>query len=139
MKFISHNVEETENFAFKLASYVKEPAIVCLLGNLGAGKTAFTRGFARYFGIEKGVASPTFTILMKYTGQVEINHYDLYRAEDYDELCDIGFEDQIEEGISLIEWPDKFMEFLPDEKIIVKINYTETENEREITVIGIDF
>ena len=63
MKFISHNVEETENFAFKLASYVKEPAIVCLLGNLGAGKTAFTRGFARYFGIEKGLYSLIVVVL----------------------------------------------------------------------------
>lgn len=139
MKYISHNVEETENFAYKLAKQITSPRVICLIGNLGAGKTAFTRGFARYFGIEKGIASPTFTILLKYSGKVEINHYDLYRAEDYDELCDIGFEDQIDEGISLIEWPDRFLEYLPEDKITVKIDYTETENEREITVEGLDF
>ncbi len=138
MKFISKNVNETENFAYELAKKITPPQVVCLIGNLGAGKTAFTRGFARYFGIEKGVASPTFTILMKYEGNCEINHYDLYRAEDYDELCDIGFEDQIEEGISLIEWPDKFMEYLPEDKIVVTIEYTQNENEREITVEGLD-
>lgn len=138
MIFISKSVEETENFAYEIASRVSAPCVICLIGNLGAGKTAFTRGFSRFFGIEKGVASPTFTIMMKYSGKEEINHYDLYRAEDYDELCDIGFEDQIDEGISLIEWPDKFMEYLPEDKIVIRINYTQTEGEREITVEGLD-
>lgn len=138
MKFISHNVEETENFAYELAKRITPPQVICLIGNLGAGKTAFTRGFSRFFGIEKGVASPTFTILMKYQGTVDINHYDLYRAEDYDELCDIGFEDQIDEGISLVEWPDKFMEYLPEDKIVIRIDYTENEGEREITVEGLE-
>ena len=139
MKYISKSVEETEAFAYKLASFVASPRVICLIGNLGAGKTAFTRGFSRFFGVDKGVASPTFTIMMKYSGTETINHYDLYRAEDFDELCDIGFEDQIEEGISLIEWPDKFMEYLPNDKIVVQINYTDNEGEREITVEGIDF
>ena len=139
MKFISKNVEETENFAYELAKHVSPPCIICLIGNLGAGKTAFTRGFARYFNVNKGVQSPTFTIMMKYSGTQDINHYDLYRAEDYDELCDIGFEDQIDEGISLIEWPDKFMEYLPEDKIVVRIDYTQNEGEREITVEGLDF
>lgn len=139
MRFISKSVEETEKFAYRMAAMVKEPSVICLIGELGAGKTAFTRGFARYFGIDKGVASPTFTILMRYSGTAELNHYDLYRAEDYDELCDIGFEDQIEEGISLIEWPDKFLCYLPDDKITVNINYTSNEGEREIIVEGLDF
>ncbi|MBQ8541017.1 MAG: tRNA (adenosine(37)-N6)-threonylcarbamoyltransferase complex ATPase subunit type 1 TsaE [Clostridia bacterium] len=138
MIFISHSTEETEKFAYSLAEHITPPRVICLIGNLGAGKTAFTRGFARFFGVEKGVASPTFTILMKYTGDVEINHYDLYRAEDYDELCDIGFEDQIEEGISLIEWPDSFMEYLPEDKVVVRIEYTDNEGERKITVEGLE-
>lgn len=138
MKTITKSVEETENFAYSLASKISSPRVICLIGDLGAGKTAFTRGFSRFFGIDKGVASPTFTILMKYRGTEEINHYDLYRAEDYDELCDIGFEDQIEEGISLIEWPDKFMDFLPSDKVVVRINYTENEGEREISVEGLE-
>ncbi len=138
MIFITKSVEETEELAYHIASHITSPQVICLIGNLGAGKTAFTRGFSRFFGIERGVASPTFTILMRYSGTEEINHYDLYRAEDFDELCDIGFEDQIEEGISLIEWPDKFMDYLPDNKIVVRINYTKTEGEREITVEGLE-
>ena len=121
MEFISHSPEETEQFAYELASKVSAPRVICLTGDLGAGKTAFTRGFARYFGIEKGVSSPTFIIMHRYAGAEVINHYDLYRLNDYDELLDIGFEEQIEGGISLIEWPDSFMEYLPENKIVIRI------------------
>ncbi len=133
MEFISHSPEETERFAFQLAAEVSAPKVICLTGDLGAGKTAFTRGFARYFGIEKGVSSPTFIIMHRYTGTEVINHYDLYRLNDYDELLDIGFEEQIESGISLIEWPDSFMEYLPEDKIIIKITRL-SDSDRRIVV-----
>ena len=131
MEFISHSVNETENFAYELASKITAPKVICLTGDLGAGKTAFTRGFARYFGIEKGVSSPTFIIMHRYEGSEVINHYDLYRLSDFDELLDIGFEEQIENGISIIEWPDSFMEYLPDDKIVVRITRL-GDNERRI-------
>lgn len=136
MEFLSHSPEETEKFAFEFAKSICPPRVICLIGDLGAGKTAFTRGFARYFGIDKGVSSPTFIIMHRYMGSAEINHYDLYRLNDYDELIDIGFEEQIENGISLIEWPDAFMEYLPDDKIIIKISRTQDGgDERLIEVI----
>ena len=131
MEFISHSVNETENFAYELASKITAPKVICLTGDLGAGKTAFTRGFARYFGIEKGVSSPTFIIMHRYEGSEVINHYDLYRLSDFDELLDIGFEEQIESGISIIEWPDSFMEYLHDDKIVVRITRL-GDNERRI-------
>ena len=136
MKYISHSPEETENFAFEFAKTVPVPHVICLTGDLGAGKTAFTRGFAKFFGIEKGVSSPTFIIMHRYSGTVEINHYDLYRLNDYDELLDIGFEEQIENGISLIEWPDAFMDEMPEDKTVIKISRTgNSEDERLIEVI----
>lgn len=111
--------------------------MICLIGDLGAGKTAFTRGFARRFGIEKGVCSPTFILMHRYEGTEVINHYDLYRLSDYEELADIGFEEQIENGISLIEWPDAFMEYLPEDRIAVKLSRTENGgDERVIEVIN---
>lgn len=131
MEFLSHSPEDTEQFAFNLAAKIKAPRVICLTGDLGAGKTAFTRGFARYFGIEKGVSSPTFIIMHRYVGSEVINHYDLYRIGDFDELLDIGFEEQIENGISIIEWPDNFMEYLPADKLVIKITRT-GENERLI-------
>lgn len=133
MEFISHSPEETEQFAYELAAKVSAPQVICLTGDLGAGKTAFTRGFARYFGIEKGVSSPTFIIMHRYTGTEVINHYDLYRLNDYDELLDIGFEEQIESGISLIEWPDSFMEYLPENKIVIRITRL-GDSDRQIVV-----
>lgn len=133
MEYISHSPEETEQFAYELAAKVSAPQVICLTGDLGAGKTAFTRGFSRYFGIEKGVSSPTFIIMHRYTGTEVINHYDLYRLNDYDELLDIGFEEQIESGISLIEWPDSFMEYLPENKIVIRITRL-GDNDRLIVV-----
>ena len=138
ISFISHSTEETENFAFDFASRVSAPQVICLKGDLGAGKTAFTRGFARYFGVNSGVCSPTFIIMHRYNGTQAINHYDLYRINDYDELIDIGFEEQIEDGISLIEWPDAFEEYLPQDRIIIKITRTgDSDDERLIEVIDI--
>ena len=133
MEFLSHSPEDTEQFAFNLAAKIKAPRVICLTGDLGAGKTAFTRGFARYFGIEKGVSSPTFIIMHRYMGSEAINHYDLYRIGDFDELLDIGFEEQIENGISIIEWPDNFMEYFPADKLVIKITRT-GENERLISM-----
>ncbi len=133
MEFISHSPEETEKFAYDLAGKITPPRVICLTGDLGAGKTAFTRGFARYFGIEKGVSSPTFIIMHRYAGSEIINHYDLYRIADFDELLDIGFEEQIESGISIIEWPDNFMEYLPEDKIVIKITRL-SDNERLISM-----
>ena len=132
-KYITNSYEETQKVGAEFALQLKEGDIIALDGDLGAGKTAFTRGFARYFGIEKGVSSPTFIIMHRYTGSEVINHYDLYRLNDYDELLDIGFEEQIESGISIIEWPDIFIEYLPDDKIIITITRL-GENERKISL-----
>ena len=136
MEFLSHCPADTEKFAYDFAQNISSPHIICLIGDLGAGKTAFTRGFARFFGVEKGVCSPTFIIMHRYTGRVVINHYDLYRINDYEELIDIGFEEQIESGISLIEWPDAFMDYLPENKTVIKISRTQRGgDERLIEVI----
>jgi len=136
LEFLSHSPADTEKFAYDFAQKISSPRVICLIGDLGAGKTAFTRGFARFFGVEKGVSSPTFIIMHRYTGREVINHYDLYRINDYDELLDIGFEEQIESGISLIEWPDAFMQYLPEDKIVIKISRTQNcGEERLIEVI----
>lgn len=138
MKFLSHSAEETQQFAQKIAEKVSPPAVICLIGELGAGKTAFTRGFARFFGIESGVSSPTFTIMHRYVGTCTVNHYDLYRINDYDELLDIGFDEQLNDDINILEWPDAFMDFLPKEKICIRISRTgNNDNERLLEVDGL--
>lgn len=138
VSFLSHSTEETEKFAYEFASKITPPQVICLVGDLGAGKTAFVRGFAKYFGIEKGVSSPTFTIMHRYEGRAVINHYDLYRLSDAEELYDIGFDEQIESGISLIEWPDAFGNIIPDDAITIKITRTNGDcNERLIEAINL--
>ncbi|MGN1098686.1 MAG: tRNA (adenosine(37)-N6)-threonylcarbamoyltransferase complex ATPase subunit type 1 TsaE [Clostridia bacterium] len=135
MKYISHSAEETEKIACDIAKNITPPRVLCLIGDLGAGKTAFTRGFARAYGIDKGVSSPTFTLMHRYDGTVRLNHYDLYRLSDFDELLDIGFEEDIENGISLIEWADDFMDFMPSDRIVIRISRTGGgDNERIIEV-----
>ena len=132
--FLSHSSEETEAFAAELAMRLTPPKAVCLYGDLGAGKTAFTRGLARGMGSHDTVSSPTFTIMHRYDGKHTIYHFDLYRLEEEDELLDIGFEEFLSQGIAVIEWPDKFRHLMPPDAITVTLAYGESENERLIEV-----
>ena len=134
MKYISHSASETEAIARDFAATVSPPKVICLFGDLGAGKTAFVRGFASAFGIER-VASPTFTLMHRYENAgARLNHYDLYRLSDPDELLDIGFEEEIETGISLIEWPDSFMDCMPGDRIDIKISRGAGDSDRLIEI-----
>ncbi len=103
-----YSVEETEQFGEMLAKKYPAPHIFCLTGDLGAGKTAMTRGIARGYGFSGRVSSPTFTIMHIYEGVETVHHFDLYRIEDEEELDAIGFDGFLREGISVIEWPDSF-------------------------------
>ena len=132
--FVSHSPEETEAFAAELALRLTAPKTVCLYGDLGAGKTAFTRGLVRGMGSVDTVSSPTFTIMHQYDGRSPVYHFDLYRLEEEDELFDIGFEEFLSQGIAVIEWPDKFRHLMPPDAVTVTLSYGESENERIIEV-----
>lgn len=135
MKFISRSEEETEKFASKVAEKFNESPTFLLFGNLGAGKTAFTRGLAKGYGSDVRVSSPTFTLVHEYIGDKTIYHFDLYRIESEEELFDIGFEDYFKDGtVRVIEWPDNFLSSMPKDAIKVKISYGDNENSRIIEV-----
>ncbi len=134
LKYISHSVQDTEEFARELAAKITPPRVICLSGDLGAGKTAFVRGFARAFGVDKGVSSPTFTLMHRYDGSLSLKHYDLYRLSDFEELLDIGFEEETESGISLIEWPDGFMDLMPPDRMVITITRGDGDEDRIIEV-----
>ncbi len=108
MEFISNSVLDTEEFGASLAEKYPAPHVFCLTGDLGAGKTAMTRGIARGYGFSGRVSSPTFTIMHVYEGREVVHHFDLYRIEEEDELDAIGFDSFLREGISVIEWPDMY-------------------------------
>lgn len=106
---------ETRQLANKIAKMAKPSDIFCLGGELGVGKTAFSKGFAEGIGIEEPITSPTFTILQEYDqGKIPFYHFDVYRISDIDEMEEIGYEDYFYgKGVCLIEWAERIKEIIP--------------------------
>ena len=118
----------------KLGLTLKPGTIVALYGDLGVGKTAFTRGIAKGLGITKNVSSPTFTIVNEYTGETPLFHFDMYRLENENELFDIGWDDyQVRGGVCVVEWSDKVPGAFTPDTIVVKIENL-GDNMRHITI-----
>lgn len=125
-----HSPEETEEFAAHLAALLKMQDLLTLEGDLGAGKTTFTKGLAKGLGVTRMVNSPTFTILKQYSGRINLNHLDVYRLENSDE--DIGFDELFEsDAVSVIEWAKFIEDYLPDDRLEITIIRQSDEN-REI-------
>ena len=136
MEFITNSPQETEAVGEKLATVLLPGAVIAYRGDLGAGKTAFTRGLARGLGVTDMVTSPTYTIVNEYlTGKMPLFHFDMYRLRSADELFDIGWEDYLERGgVCAVEWSENVEDALED-PITVTIEKTGEES-RRITVIG---
>ena len=113
--------------------------MIAYRGDLGAGKTAFTRGLARGLGCTGRVTSPTFTIVNEYEGKIPLFHFDLYRLGDEEELWDIGWEDYLGRGgVCAVEWSESFPGAIPPEAVTVTIRRCpENEDWRRITVEGV--
>ena len=128
----SHNTEETEKIGERLARDLFEKkvnsAFIAMRGEMGVGKTAFSRGFCRFYGI-KGVKSPTYTVVNEYRGITRIFHYDMYRITSEDDLISTGFDDYCEaEGFVLAEWSENVEELIPYDAVFVTIG-RDAENE----------
>lgn len=137
MIYKSNSLKETENIAKAFAKTLKAGDVVCLNGDLGAGKTAFTADLAKALGIKDTVSSPTFTIVNCYSGDIPLYHFDLYRITDCDEVYDIGFDEYIAgDGITVIEWADIVSDILPKERYDITItkNLDIHDDYREISV-----
>lgn len=133
--FISKSEAQTKDFGEKLAKHLQLRDVVLLYGDLGAGKTTFTKGVAHGLNIKERVNSPTFNILKLYlNGDKNLFHIDAYRLEN--ENYDIGLDEYIgAEGITIIEWPAYISELLPKDTLNIEITH-HTLNERVITVSG---
>ena len=133
---ITESPEQTADLAVIVGKRIREGTVVCMEGDLGAGKTLFVQYLARTLGVEGKVTSPTFSLMNIYEGFCPILHFDLYRLESEEQLEDIGFFEYTEEpeGIVVIEWADKFPQAMPEEHVHVKFERTgRTEEERRIT------
>lgn len=135
----SRSTTDTENAGRHLAEIFRErgmrSAAVALYGEMGVGKTAFTRGFAAALGV-RGVKSPTYTVVNEYRGAGgAIFHFDLYRLEDEDDLCSVGFDDYLaREGFLLAEWPERAGALFPADAVHVTIERTDGGDGRQITL-----
>ena len=138
MEYLSHNVTETEDLGRRLAERLHSGDVVAFFGDLGAGKTAFTRGLAAGLGCKGRVTSPTFTFVNEFDGPTPLFHFDMYRLGSEDELFDIGWEDYLARpGICAVEWSEQIAGALPPEAVRVTIRRHPTEeNWRDITVEG---
>ena len=128
---VSTSPEETDRLAASVASTLKPGDVVCLHGDLGAGKTCFVKGVAAFFGIDQNmVSSPTFTLIHEYPAGIPVYHFDCYRINDVREAVDIGTEDYLYgNGICLIEWAEKIEAIIPEEALHITIEKI-SESER---------
>lgn len=118
----SYSPESTYEVAKKLAMEASPGEIYCLVGDLGVGKTVFTKGFAKGLGIDEHITSPTFTIVNEYDGQLPFYHFDVYRIADPEEMYEIGFEEYINgQGVCFIEWANLIDDLIPEEATWIKI------------------
>ena len=132
--------EETEELGERLGRALSPGDVVAFTGDLGAGKTAFTRGIARGLGIGDRVTSPTFAIVNEYEGgRLPLFHFDMYRLTSSDELFDIGWEDYLARGgVCAVEWSENVKEALDRHTIWVEIRRGESQDQRVIQIKGVD-
>lgn len=128
--------EETSALAEKLGTLLDAGDVVTLEGDLGAGKTTFTKGLAKGLGVKRVVNSPTFTIIKEYKGRVPFYHMDVYRLEDSDE--DLGFEEYFDgEGVTVVEWARFIADRLPEDRLNINISRTGDEDrELKLNPVG---
>lgn len=135
MEFITKSEEETLAVAHELASKTDGNRVICLNGELGAGKTVFVRGFCEAFGIFE-ISSPTFTLVNEYNGDRTVFHFDVYRLADVDEFYAIGGDEYFEKGICIIEWSDVILDAIPEDAVDVRIEKI-SDDERKIVINGL--
>ena len=138
MEYLSNSAQETEALGERLAAVLRPGDVVAYTGDLGAGKTAFTRGLARGLGVPDRVTSPTFTIVNEYEGgRLPLFHFDLYRMESPEELFDIGWEDYLARGgVCAVEWSEHAEGAFEEEPIWVDIRQGADDGQRVITIRG---
>ena len=140
MEYVTHSREETVNLGARLADALTGGTVVAFTGGLGAGKTAFVAGMARALGVKERVTSPTFTIVNEFEGgRLPLFHFDMYRLGSADELFHIGWEDYLARGgVCAVEWSENVAEAIEDDAIRVSIVRGDGDDDRIITIEGVE-
>lgn len=131
MTIRTDSADATRAVAAALAEKLVPGDLVLLVGDLGAGKTAFVQGLAKGLGVDEPVTSPTFTIVQQYEGRLRLAHVDVYRLDRVQDLYDLGFDEMIDGGgVTVVEWGDLVAQAIPTEHLLVRIDPGEADNER---------
>lgn len=137
MKFELNGLKDTEEFGKRLGNVLKKGDIVCLNGDLGAGKTTLTKSIGIGLGVSEYITSPTFALINEYDGRLKVYHFDVYRLENIDELDDLGFDEYFfGDGVCIIEWAEKIEGMLPKEIIVLNIEKGEESDKRVVSIAG---
>ena len=134
-KFISKSENDTIKLAENIESEKIPNMVICLMGDLGSGKSVFTKGFASSLEVEEAVTSPTFNIIKEYTsGQMDLYHMDVYRLDG--KVSDLGIEEYFNKGgIVIIEWADMIKDYLPEERLEIKFKLSDEDEDTRIITI----
>lgn len=137
-EYVTHSEQETARAAAEIAAQLKAGDIILYRGEMGAGKTAFTKGIAKQLGITEPVTSPTFALVNEYYGRLPLFHFDLYRIDCYDDLYAIGFFDYLDRGgIIAAEWSENIEGLSQELENVISVDIEKLgENDRRITVSG---
>ncbi len=145
-EIVVNSLIETQNLAKILAKKIENGMVILLYGEIGAGKTTFTKFLLENLGVKSIVSSPTFTLLNEYDGVFPVYHFDMYRISSEEELYELGFEDYINSksspfvktGLTLIEWPENVLKMLPKDAVSIKIEKL-GETKRKFVIQNLDF
>ena len=131
MRIELKGIEETDRFGKRLGELVQPGDVICLNGDLGAGKTTLSKSVGEGLGVEEYITSPTFTIINEYEGRIPLYHFDVYRLNHGEELYDLGVEDYFYgDGVCLIEWAQNIQDYLPDDRLELWIYRTDNPDDR---------
>ncbi len=134
--FRTGSVAQTRTLGRRLARLLRAGDVVLLQGTLGAGKTAFAQGVGQGLKVETTVTSPTFVLMTRHEGALRLYHADLYRLTEVGEVEDLALDQQAADGVLLVEWPERGLEALPPEHLLVVIEAGDAPTERRITVVA---
>lgn len=140
-KIFLKNESQTKNLGYIIGKNMFGGAVICLNGDLGAGKTTMTKSIATALNIDDDITSPTFNIVNEYhEGNLSLYHFDVYRIESSDDMYDIGYEDYVYgDGVSIIEWSNLIDDILPDERLEIMLSYEEVGRVAEIKSYGVKY
>lgn len=133
---LTHDEEGTRAVGERLGRTLRRGDVLLLSGDLGTGKTCLTQGIGRGLDYHGVVNSPSFVLMNEYAGREKLFHADLYRIEDVEELDDLGLWDYAEQGVLVIEWPERGADLLPGDGVIVELRYGDIERQRRLRFLS---